>query len=274
LVKASGAFSSVPQSEGFLVRECIHGLDEGLCDSCYPKPVSEAALAAAKAPRKSTRAPKRSAVAAKPPMEIGDQRIYHVTHIKNLEVILSSGCLLADAHGATPVVDISSPGNREERRVAAIETNTVSQFVPFFVTPNSLLWEGIRTGSPDPRLSPEARQHAPAEYVVLVSTVADAGRENMVIASGDAADVDTTFAIVPEAGERELRRLFGETDVDDVDNTELRSTEFLVWEKFPFESISLIGVASNKARDEVKQILSDAAHAPKVAVYPPWFARS
>lgn len=274
LGETSDAFSSASQSEGFLVRECIHGLDEGLCDSCYPKPVPDAAAAPAKAPRRSSRAPKRSTAAAKPPMEIGDQRIYHVTHIKNFEAILSSGCLLADAHGATPVVDISSPGNREERRAAAVETNTVAQFVPFFVTPDSLLWEGIRTGSPDPRLSPEARQHAPADYVVLVSTVADAGRENMVIASGDAADADTTFAIAPEAGERELRRLFGETDVDDADNTELRSTEFLVWERFPFESVSLIGVANNKARDEVKQILSGAAHAPKVAVYPPWFARA
>lgn len=264
----------MPQSEGFLVRECIHGLDEGLCDSCYPKPISEAALAAAKAPRRSNRAPKRSTAAIKPPMEIGDQRIYHLTHIGNLPAILSSGCLLADAHGAAPVVDISSAENREGRRAAAIDTNTVSQFVPFFVTPNSLLWEGIRTGVADPRLSAEAGEHAPADYVVLVSTVADAGRENMIIASGDAGHAATTFAITPEAGERELRRLFGETDVDDADNTELRSTEFLVWEKLPFESVSLIGVASNKARDEVKQILADADHAPKVAVYPPWFARS
>jgi hypothetical protein len=256
------------------VRECIHGLDEGLCDSCYPKPVPAVADLPAKAPRRSNRAPKRSTAAITPPLEIGEQRIYHVTHLQNLAAILETGSLLADAHGAAPVVDMSSAGNREERRAAAVDTNTVSQFVPFFVTPNSLVWEGIRTGVPDPRLSAAVREHAPADYVVLVSTVGAAGRENMVIASGDAADADTTFAIAPEAGERELRRLFAETDVEEADDTELRSTEFLVWEKFPFESISLIGVANNKARDEVKQIVAGATHAPKVAVYPPWFARA
>jgi hypothetical protein len=40
----------------------------------------------------------------------------------------------------------------------------------------------------------------------------------------------------------------------------------------PLESVSLIGVAHDKARAVVRQILVEADAEAKVAVYPPWFA--
>ena len=186
--------------------------------------------------------------------------------MNNLEAILLSGCLLADTKQPQPVVDISSTGNRDERRAASVDTETVAQYVPFFVTPDSAVWEGIRSEAPDSRLSADARHHAPAEFVMLVSTVDRAGRENAVIAVGDAADAGTRFVTAAELMGRELHRLHEDADA-------LRQAEFLVWESFPFESITLIGVANDRARDEVKDILRSAAHKPKVSVYPPWFAR-
>ena len=39
-----------------------------------------------------------------------------------------------------------------------------------------------------------------------------------------------------------------------------------------FDSIALIGVANDRVRDQVRDMLSRAGgYAPKVAVYPPWF---
>ncbi|MCU1545841.1 MAG: hypothetical protein JWP30_941 [Homoserinimonas sp.] len=254
--------------------ECIHGLEEGLCDSCYPKPVPEAAPRVTR-PR-ATRAALRSTgptagAKAKPPVNVGDQRIYHITHMRNLAAIVTSGCLLADASESLtvrPPVDISSTANREERRSTVVgESYTVAQYVPFFVTPDSTVWSTMRARAADPRLSSEHRHLLASEYVVLVSTVDDAGRENAALSTGDAADHRSRIASTPAGAESELRRMRGDEDA-------LREAEFLVWDTFPFESINLIGVANDRARDQVKEILKDSAHNPKVAVHPPWFAKA
>ena len=47
--------------------------------------------------------------------------------------------------------------------------------------------------------------------------------------------------------------------------------EFLVRDAFPFELITLIGVAHDRVRDSVRVILRESTYLPKVAVYPPWF---
>jgi hypothetical protein len=41
----------------------------------------------------------------------------------------------------------------------------------------------------------------------------------------------------------------------------------------PFDAITLIGVANNKARDAVKDVLDSSVYTPRVAVFPPWFAK-
>jgi len=250
-----------------LVVECIHGLDEALCDLCTPKPVPKIEPSAPKVVRPRVSAAKaRVAGAAGPTVQSVDQRIYHITHLRNLEAIVRSGCLLADSHGAEPVVDISSPDNREERREATVDGVAVAGFVPFFVSPDSALWRDIRASVPDPRLAPTVRETRPAEYVVLVTTIGKAGRDESVVAVGDAADADTRFATTPEQATRELGRMRGDEDV-------LGRAELLVRERLPFDAVTLIGVANDRARNEVRDILAGSEYTTKVSIYPPWFAR-
>lgn len=255
--------------------ECIHGLDLSLCDICTPKPVAEAPpkLAKVRAPRAKlarTSATKSAATkapgAVRPVVTNVEQRVYHLTPLGNLDGILASGRLLAPSAGAQPSVDISSAENREERQSVSIGDESVADFVPFFVSPDSLLWQGIRTSSPDPRLSPAVRTMAPAEFVVLVTTVGKAGTENSVVAVGDAADTQTRFGQTPEQVSRELGRMRGDEEVSE-------RAEFLVRESLPFESVTLIGVANNRARDEVRSVLSAHNLTTKVSIHPPWFAR-
>lgn len=290
--------------------ECIHGLDLDRCDVCSPKPAPTPAASAsvprARSPRPlagrtardggtSSGAPRRSAAAqpAKKPIAIGEQRIHHLTHIGNLAAILANGGLRADAGGAWetgPEVDISSPGNREARRTTAISGTAsgttgasamVADYVPFFLSPNANLWEGIRAGVPDRRLSPSIRALPAAEFVMLVSTVrqvtgtrateaedADAQNDSrIVVTDDDAADALARFATTGETTERMLRRILGDSEHE----TLLRS-EFLVKDTVPFESIALVGVANDKARDAVRAILAGSGYQPRVAVHPPWFA--
>ncbi|TFD15623.1 DUF4433 domain-containing protein [Cryobacterium sp. TMT4-10] len=298
--------------------ECIHGLEGGLCALCFPKAAPEIvpAVPAVRASRaKSAKAPSlrsspsprtvtlggtktvpvakaagtvkaspvRVSGAAKTAVDnVGEQRIYHVTHIRNLAGILGSGRLLADASDAwetRPAVDLSSVLTRAARRAAVVteaDDTRVAAYVPFFLSPNAYLWDGILTGATDPRLSGQAHDAEIFDFVILVSTVKklrddlatadEPAAAAVVVTDADAAGPLTSFSAAPESADRLLRRLRA-----DQESGAIRAAELLVSEQFPFQLVTLIGVANDKVRDAVRGILAAGAHKPKVAVYPPWF---
>jgi len=264
------------------VAECIHGLEAGLCDQCFPKAVPAADVVTA-AGQRNARAKaavtRRAASAANKTVEsVGDQRIYHLTHVRNLADMLTTGAILADVSESwttRPAVDISSAETRESRRATAVSglgSANVSEFVPFFLVPNATIWEDIRSDSPDPRLSSDARGAIAADFVLLVSTLKHAAEHTadgeIVVSDGDAAHVLTRFGASTEASERMLRRLRSDDNAETIVEAEL-----LVKDRFPFELVTLVGVANDRARDEVRGILKSSEYSPKVAVYPPWFQK-
>ena len=321
--------------------ECIHGLEGNRCDQCFPKaapqvtpsaPVSR--VSASGVAKRASRAreasaptalrtpkaePARSArtaratstprTSAKKVADVGEQRIYHVTHISNLAGVLSRGALLADASKAwegRPAVDISSAETRESRRAILVSGQgslSVAKYVPFFLSPDASVWDSIRAHNDDPRLALDAHGSAPFDFVILVSTVkkaldAQAATEtstetstetdaeptdaanaaadesgsaaaSVVATDGDATGALTRFGASREDAERVLRTLRA-----DPDSAAILEAEFLVEEAFPYELVTLIGVANDKVREAVKPILAASSHRPKVAVYPPWFQPS
>jgi hypothetical protein len=276
-----------------LNEECIHGLDIARCDLCTPKPrvVVEPVVKAAPAARTRQAsgsltstpraAPRRSAARAAglPPEDVGGQRIYHLTHVSNLAEILSAGRIFADANSSwesRPAVDISSEQTRLARRAALLDADrSVAHYVPFSLAPKSSVWEGILTGFADDRLSIAARGIVPADFVILVSTVKHAFEgasidtasvAQLAVTDGDAASPLTRFGSTRDAAERQLRKLRAD-QLSEV----ILDAELLVADEFPFERITLVGVANDRARDVVKAILQEGSHRPKVAVYPPWF---
>lgn len=211
--------------------------------------------------------------------DVGEQRIYHVTHVNNLAAILTTGGLLADASEAwgRPAVDISSGDTRDIRRsllVSGDGSPTVASFVPFFLSPNASVWESVRSHATDPRLVLNAHGSDAYDFVILVSTVkkvtewqaVDEDSRPVAVADGDAAAAPTRFGAIPESSERMLRNLRANPDSEAI-----LDAEYLVGEKFPLELLSLVGVANDKVREVVKGILKSATHRPKVVVYPPWF---
>jgi hypothetical protein len=198
-------------------------------------------------------------------VDAGARRIFHVTHRRNLPGILTAGRVLSDAAGAHPVVDISAADNRELRRELSTGSAPVAAFIPFYLVPDALQWEGIRHGDADFRLAESVSSTSPADFILLVSSIRAAG-EGALVADGDAADSMTRFSSLAELGGRMPRRLREEEDA-------MRSAEFLVPGEFPFTAVTLIGVANDKVRSEVRGLLSEHGFAQKVSVYPPWFQR-
>jgi len=87
------------------------------------------------------------------------------------------------------------------------------------------------------------------------------------VSDGDPSSIYTRFGTTSETNDRTLRKLRA-------DDALLLEGELLVRDAFPFDQIALVGVANDRARDAVREILQTAVHEPKVAVYPPWFARA
>ena len=239
--------------------ECRHGLEEERCDICSPKAVPEKP----KVIRATSATPRRTAGAStsRKSLNTADLRVYHLTHLRNLPAIIEAGELRADNR---PEVDLSSELTRELRDSAEVAPGrAVSSYVPFFLAPNSTVWDELRRGAAEPRWSAGARAAASTDFVFLVTTVRSLG-DTVAVADGDAAGTYTRFATEADDVQRMLVRLF--------DDEEAKvGAEVLAADTVDFGTVQLIGVANDPVRDQVRELLDHSGFKPKVAVYPPWF---
>lgn len=261
--------------------ECRHGFDAGLCAICYPPKQPERsaaerpALSRAAQRNRSVPVPRRRS--SRPPsapttklVDVEKQRLYHVTHVRNLPSILETGSILADAElDGGRVIDLSSAENREARRRTSVDEQAfVSEYVPFFLSPDARVWNSVRSRERNVRLAADSTDFAASDFVVLVATVGDLRRADaeFVVGDGDAVAPLTRFATTDSEVDRMLVRFA----LDDGDL--VLSAEALVRRSVPLSSLSIIGVPSVQARESVKRLLADAGHSIKVAAYQPWFA--
>ncbi|MEO6532645.1 MAG: DarT ssDNA thymidine ADP-ribosyltransferase family protein [Pseudolysinimonas sp.] len=252
--------------------ECKHGFEDGLCDICFPRqapePAKRAATTTARRPAASrsaagSAAPRVQAprTSSRPTMLLNTQRVYHVTHLHNLEAIVIDEAIRADA---SPEVDVSSTTTRELRASVELASGGfVADRVPFQLSPNASRWNELRSGAAGPHWSDAARAANPLEFVILVTSGGAVGPD-ILFANGDAAAPATRFA-AGDAGTALLRSTYAL-------DPELLDAELLAAAPVPFSAITLVGVANEPVRDLVRQLLADVGGAaPKVAVYPPWF---
>ncbi|WP_207453740.1 DarT ssDNA thymidine ADP-ribosyltransferase family protein [Herbiconiux sp. SYSU D00978] len=249
--------------------ECIHGFDEGLCDTCYPRPVPEATAKPATTRRvgdiarpSRRRAPGEAKQPERKTVPLAERRIYHATHLRNLESILIDGAIRA---GVNPAVDVMAPAVRERRAAVEVVPGThVSEFVPFSLSPDATWWQEVRSGAKEARWSGAVRAASPTQFAILVGTVGSIGPE-VVLADADPSEALTHFTIGRDAASIALRRIT-ERDPD------LLEPEILARGEYPTEQLALIAVPSEPVKERVRQMLSEIDRpAPRVAVFPPWF---
>jgi hypothetical protein len=217
---------------------------------------------------RSLRAAARIPVGTAPADNLLEQRIYHVTHVSNLPGILASRAIEA---GATPVLDLSPDEVRLERGEIPVPGGpapSLSDYVPFFLSPDARLWQSLRAGEDHPRLSSRARATDPYDFVFLVSTVKHvvAAGSQFVVADRNSEGATTRFAISREDEEHMLHRLRSENTGE-----QLLEAELLVASRLPLESVTLVGVANDRVRQTVRDMLAGSDFTPKISVYPPWF---
>jgi hypothetical protein len=231
-----------------------------MCDICYPRtPVRTAPVrrtASVRAPRPASAPPPA------PPFAFATHRFFHVTHIDNLAAILSDGALRPDA---VPDLDVSSATTRELRAAADLaDGSTVAQHVAFYGSAVATRWGELRDGAAGPHWSDAARAAKATDFLLLGVPGAALG-DSVVAADADAAAPATRFAIGLSDATSLLRRVRA-VDPD------LADVEVLSAEPVPVAGIAAITVANEPMRDLVRSLLREAGAAPKVAVYPPWYA--
>jgi hypothetical protein len=184
-----------------------------------------------------------------------------VTHLRNLEQILTDGELRADA---VPAVDVSSATTRELRAAADLaDGSTVAQHVAFYASPTAARWIEQRDGADGPHWSDAARAAKPTEFVFLAVPAAKLG-DDITAADADAAAPATRFAHGVADATNLLRRA-------KIADPELQAPEILAKKPVAFDDVALIGVANEPIRDQVRELLAAADYDTRVAVYPPWF---
>jgi len=249
--------------------ECIHGFEEGFCDSCFPRIRPEDALVAAgvkvpvrRSTTKSRAAGTGRAVAPVDPVSFASRRIYHVTHLRNLKGILASGALKA---GATPEFDLLTPPEREIRSTMEIvPAEPLANFVPFALSPDAAWWEEIRTGAPQLRWSSAARAASSTEFVILVGTIGAIGPE-IVFSDRDVTHVLARIGVGVSAGSALTRRSMGE-------DPELLQPEVFAPAEYSLDDVVLIGIPNEPVKTKVKDIIRQVGGpSPKLSVVPAWF---
>jgi hypothetical protein len=189
-------------------------------------------------------------------------KIYHITHINNLDGILSDKVLWSDAKRRElsrdcEIVGISAikQGRLEEVYVKCYPETMVGEYVPFYFCPRSIMLYILHMGN-HPDITYKGGQgpilHLQAD---LISTIEWAKTNNVLWAFSDRnarASFAKFYKTVNDLDKINWSAVKA-TDFRSMLVKEGKQAEFLIYESFPLELIEKIGVLDNDVKEAVIQ---------------------
>jgi hypothetical protein len=193
-------------------------------------------------------------------------KIYHITHIKNLEGILSDEVIWSDAKRlelglGCEIVGMSEIKRRrlEELEVKCYSGTMVGEYAPFYFCPHSVMLYILYKGNHldiDYREGQEPMIHLQADLKTAVKWAND----NSIRWAFSDRNAGTYFAQFYKCV-NDLDKInwsaVENTDFRDMLVKEGKQAEFLMHESFPWKLVEKIGVCNNRARDQVVQKLGN-----------------
>ncbi|NJK74431.1 MAG: DUF4433 domain-containing protein [Richelia sp. CSU_2_1] len=203
--------------------------------------------------------------------------IYHITHIDNLESIISAGGLLAynTMHTArihyTNIACENIQYRRATFRVPCGVGGVLHDYVPFYFAPRSPMLYSINKGYV---ASYTQGQEPVIHRVSDVFNIENVGLD-FVFTDGHAVMKLTTFfdnlyELYQIDWDVMEARYWNDTDEDN-DRKRRRQAEFLVRNFFPWQLIAQIGVINSAIQAQVENILQNFTHKPAVIVRQNWY---
>ncbi len=207
-------------------------------------------------------------------------KVYHITHINNIEFITSAGLIWSDERRIKNGVDCQVIGMSEikQRRLEELPVTChpgtrVGEYVPFYFCPRSIMLYILHRGN-----------HADISYrqgqkpiVHLQADLFD------TIAWAQANSVRWAFSTV-NAGARyaeffsdvaELHQInwdaVAQDDFRSPETKEGKQAEFLIFESFPWNLVEKIGVIDAEIAGKASVAICGALHHPIVNVERTWY---
>lgn len=206
-------------------------------------------------------------------------KIYHITHIENLEGLLNNKVLWSDAKRlelglGSEIVGMSEIKRRrlEELEVKCHSGTMVGEYAPFYFCPRSIMLYILYMGN-HPDISYRGGQdpilHLQAD---LEATIQWANSRDIRWAFSDrnAGERIANFYNDPDDLDEINWSAVEATDFRDMLIKEGKQAEFLVYELFPWELVEKIGVCNRGIRDQVLKKLGNRT-SPEVSIERDWY---
>ena len=207
-------------------------------------------------------------------------KIYHITHVDNLPLIVHDGYLLSDVRCQATNINNTIVGmsNIKRRRIEELEVKChsgtkVGDYAPFYFCPRSIMLYILYKGN-YPDLEYRGGQwpiiHLQADMKAAVEWADSNGRRWAFTDRNAGARVAEFFSSLDNLDEINWVAIEA-TDFRASIIKEGKQAEFLVHESFPWEFIEKIGVLDVGIKAKVEEALDSAEHKPLVTVERDWY---
>jgi hypothetical protein len=206
-------------------------------------------------------------------------KIYHITHINNLEGILGDKVLWSDAKRlklglGCEIVGMSEIKRRrlEELEVDCHPGTKVGEYVPFYFCPRSVMLYILHMGNhPDInyREGQEPIMHLQADLMASIQWV-EKHKVRWAFSDRNAGAYFAKFYKTKDDLDKINWTAVESTDFRPMLIREGKQAEFLVYESFPWELIEKIGVLNNDVKGAVIQKIGKS-HSDIVTVEQRWY---
>ena len=205
-------------------------------------------------------------------------KIYHITHVDNLENIVNDGYLHADSTRVQRQGDIViGMDNIKIRRlnlpISGYPDTKVGDCVPFYFCPRSIMLYVIHCANhPDLayRDGQEPIIHIEADLHSVVQWAEKKQRHWAYSLSNAGSDYAQIYSDLDHLDEIDWNAVAARKWWD-LDIKEAKQAEFLVQQSFPWSLVERIGVYSQKFAHKVYDALRDTKHRPRVEITRLWY---
>ena len=201
--------------------------------------------------------------------------IFRITHIANVPWILRNGLRCKNSDVQDPnfvrIGNLELIQRRTSRNVPVPPGGTLSDYVPFYFTPFSMMMYNIRTGYGG------IRQFPNAEIVIIVSSLRGLAERGVTAAFSDrhaylqTAQFFTSLQDLDEIDWGILQTRDFKRDVDDPEKTDRYQAEALVHRHLPVEHLAgIVCLSENEKRTLIAQ-REEVGLELKIEARPNWY---
>jgi ssDNA thymidine ADP-ribosyltransferase, DarT len=207
-------------------------------------------------------------------------KIYHITHVDNLQAIIASKRLISDARlaevgGPSEMVGMSHIKQRRLTEISLDECypdDYVGQYVPFYFCPRSVMLYLIHMRNHE--LTYKGGQgpivHLEADLHSVIQWAEGKGRRWAFSLSNAGSYVVEFRNQIDQLNEVNWPAVSA-TDWRNSATKHGKQAEFLIRDSFPWHLVDRIGVYSNAIAQRASQAIATAEHQPQIEILQEWY---